>query len=204
MVMIDLNQSGLMDKKNLKILLENVKNGEINVEQAMDNLKSMPYDDLEFAKIDTHRALRRGFPEVIFCQGKTVEQIQLIVKKMMEYHELVLGMRADESVFEGLKKITANVAYNKYAKAVIIGDLPKPEYKGKIMVISAGTADMPVSEEAAITAEAMGNNVERLYDVGIAGIHRILNNRSKLLDASVLIVAAGMEGALPGDSRQYC
>lgn len=186
-----------MDKKYLKKLLEDVRSGAMNVESAMEKLKSLPYEDLGFAKIDTHRDMRRGFPEVIFCQGKTPEQIREIVRKMKVHTGLILGMRASEEAYNAVQEIT-EATYFREARAIMVGEKPKPQYKGKILVVSAGTADMPVAEEAALTAEAMGNPVEKLYDTGVAGVHRLLSNRELLCSANVLIVVAGMEGALPG------
>ncbi len=186
-----------MDKKYLKKLLEDVRSGALNVEGAMEKLKSLPYEDLGFAKIDTLRDIRRGFPEVIFCQGKTPEQIREIVRKMKVHTGLILGMRASEEAYNAVLEIT-EATYFKEARVIRVGKKPEPQYKGKILIVSAGTADMPVAEEAALTAEAMGNPVEKLYDTGVAGVHRLLSNRELLFSANVLVVVAGMEGALPG------
>ncbi len=187
-----------MNETKLKSLLASVEKGEISTEAAFDKLKHLPYEDLGFAKIDTHRTLRRGFPEVIFCQGKTPEQVAKIVDRMQQNHDIILGMRASEDVHKAVQEISSDVQYHKNAKAIVIGDIPKPRYKGLILVVSAGTADLPVAEEAALTAQAMGNPVETLFDAGVAGIHRLLNNREKIHQANVIIVVAGMEGALPG------
>jgi pyridinium-3,5-biscarboxylic acid mononucleotide synthase len=187
-----------MDQKNLKELLSRIKSGEMTVEAAMERLKILPYEDLDFAKIDTHRALRQGFPEVIFCQGKTVEQVRDIVKRMSEYNHLILAMRANEAQAEAVKKNHPEARYDAMAKAIIVGSIPSPTTKRMILIVSAGTADIPVAEEAAVTAEVMGNRVERLFDAGVAGIHRILINHDRLIQASVIVVVAGMEGALPG------
>lgn len=187
-----------MDKNQIQKLLEAVKSGHLPIEDAMEKLKHLPYDDLGFAKIDTHRSVRRGFPEVIFCEGKTTEQIVEIVKRMMTHNKVILGMRAKEDVFTAIKGITDKVEYNSHARAIIVGTRPGIRYKGTILVVTAGTADMPVAEEAALTAEVLGNRVERLYDAGVAGIHRLLENKEILFSANVLVVVAGMEGALPG------
>jgi NCAIR mutase (PurE)-related protein len=187
-----------MDKERIQKLLEAVQSGGLSIDDAVEKLKSLPYDDLGFAKIDTHRAIRRGFPEVIYCEGKTTDQIRKIVKKMIPNNGIILAMRADPDVYETLKNVTDTVTYHPDARAIIVGEKPKVKYKGKILVVSAGTADMPVAEEAAITAEVLGNHVERLYDAGVAGVHRLLYNRKMLVAANVLIVVAGMEGALPG------
>lgn len=186
-----------MDKNQIKKLLEDVVSGSIKVEEALEKLKSLPFDDLGFAKIDTHRSVRRGFPEVIFCEGKTVAQVQEIVKKMIPHTRTILGMRAKENVFHALKEITDQVEYYREARAVVVGTKPEAKSRGTILIISAGTADIPVAEEACLTAEMMGNRIEKLYDVGVAGVHRLLGNRERLFSANVLIVVAGMEGALP-------
>jgi NCAIR mutase (PurE)-related protein len=187
-----------MDKENIRKILQSVESGALNVDEAFEQLKSLPYDDLGFAKIDTHRALRLGFPEVIFCQGKTADQVREIVRRMMTQNRVVLGMRANEEIYCAVKEIADHVEFNPYAKALIVGMRPEVKHNRLILVVSAGTADMPVAEEAALTAEVMGNRVERLYDAGVAGVHRLLSNRKQLEAANVLIVVAGMEGALPG------
>ncbi|NQT26284.1 nickel pincer cofactor biosynthesis protein LarB [candidate division KSB1 bacterium] len=187
-----------MDREHIKKLLEDVQAGKVDVQAAMDKFRALPYDDLGFAKIDTHRAIRRGFPEVIFCEGKTPDQVSQIVRKMLEHTDIILGMRASEEVHLAVCEVAENVIYNPSARAIIVGNKPEPKTKGTVLVISAGTADMPTSEEAAITAEVMGNRVERLTDVGVAGVHRLLRNVEQIQKATVLIVVAGMEGALPG------
>lgn len=186
-----------MDKEKIKKILEDVASQKLGAEDAFEKLKSLPFEDLGFAKIDNHRAIRKGFPEVIFCQGKTVEQVQKIVSKMIYRNSVILATRADNEMYEGIKKICDSAEYNFDARIVIIGDKPEPTKKGTVLVLSAGTADIPVAEEAAITAEVMGNKVERIYDAGVAGIHRLLSHSDKINSANVLIVVAGMEGALP-------
>lgn len=186
-----------MDKEKIKQLLEDVASQKIEPAKAYEQLKSLPYSDLGFAKIDNHRGIRKGFPEVIFCQGKTVEQVQKIVLQMMNSNSVILATRADREMFEGIKKISENAEYISDARIVIIGEKPEPTNAGTVLVLSAGTADIPVAEEAAITAEVMGNKVERIYDAGVAGIHRLLSHAEKIKNARVLIVVAGMEGALP-------
>lgn len=187
-----------MDRHQIKKLLQEIESGKRSANSAFEKLKSLPYEDLGFAKIDTHRAIRRGFPEVIFCQGKTPEQVRKIVERMADQNLVILGMRAGVDVFKAVKAKYKNITYYKEARAIVIGKKPKVIHKGLILVASAGTADMPVAEEAAVTAEVLGNRVERLYDAGVAGVHRLLHNREKLVEANVLIVVAGMEGALPG------
>ncbi|MCJ7813677.1 nickel pincer cofactor biosynthesis protein LarB [bacterium] len=187
-----------MNREEIKKLLEDVRSGNLPVEKALEQLRSLPYRDLGFAKIDTHRAIRKGFPEVIYCEGKTIDQIKEIFREMILYNKIVLGMRASEEAYKAVRKVTKQVEYNVLARAIVAGKKPEIKAKGTILVVSAGTADMPVSEEAALTAEVMGNQVERLTDVGIAGVHRLLRNIDQIQSANVLIVVAGMEGALPG------
>ena len=187
-----------MQNEQMKNLLKNVQTGKLSIKEALDKLKSFPYEDIGFAKIDTHRACRRGFPEVIFCQGKTPAQVQKIVERMNKNYKTILAMKADKTIYTAVKKISEKATYYESARAIVIGKIPKIKNKNKILIISAGTADMPVAEEAAITAQWMGNAVERLYDVGVAGVHRLLQNREQLYSAQVIIVVAGMEGALPG------
>lgn len=187
-----------MNSEQLKNLLESLQTGKIDIDQALEKLKGFPYDDLGFAKIDTHRALRRGFPEVIFCEGKTPEQVTKIVLKMSKNNEIILAMRAQKNIFTAVKKVTDKAKYYEQAKAIVIGKMPIIKNKNKILIISAGTADMPVAEEAALTAQCMGNAIDRLYDAGVAGVHRLLQNREQILSAQVIVVVAGMEGALPG------
>ena len=184
-----------MDTKHLRQLLEQVQSGHMDVQAALDELKKLPFQDLGYAKIDSHRPLRKGVPEVIFCQGKSTEQIQGIVEAMSEDHTNILATRASREVFEGIKQETGKCHYYEKARIVVIRPCPV-EKVGKIAVISACTSDIPVAEEAAVTAEVLGNGVTRTYDVGVAGIHRLLDAREDLLHANVAVVVAGMEGAL--------
>lgn len=186
-----------MDRKYIEEILNKVHSNELGVSDAVEKFKKLPYEELGFAKIDTHRDIRNGFPEVIFCQGKTVDQVREIVLRMKEYNSTILGMRANEEIYSAINSF-ADVKYFKEAKAILIGDIPKVKYNGTILVVSAGTADIPVAEEAALTSLVLGNKVERLFDVGIAGIHRLFQNREVIYSANVIIVVAGMEGALPG------
>ncbi|MDM7926360.1 MAG: nickel pincer cofactor biosynthesis protein LarB [bacterium] len=186
-----------MNKEPIRDLLEDVRNGRVPVEDAMNRLRSFPYDDIGYAKIDTHRALRKGFPEVIFCQGKTVEQIAGIVLKMKEHGGSILGMRAWPEAFDAVRTVTDRARYFPEARAILVGEKPPVTSRGTVVVVSAGTADIPVAEEAALTAEVLGSRVEKLFDVGVAGLHRLLDRRDVLFKASVLVVVAGMEGALP-------
>ena len=185
-----------MNKKEIEKILHQFKSGQIEMEGVLEKLKHFPYDDLGFAKIDNQRHLRKGFPEVIFCQGKTLEQITKIAKRIKETKGKIVATRAAPEVYKEIKKIIPEVTYFKEARIVAVEEKKKVSSKF-ILVVSGGTADIPVAEEAAVIAELMGNRVERLYDVGVAGLHRLLTNSKKLLAANVLIVAAGMEGALP-------
>lgn len=185
-----------MVKEELRQLLENVKNNSVNINDALNKLKDLPYEDLGFAVLDHHRALRKGFPEVIFCQGKTAHQIAQIFEKLCNGSRSILGTRAVPEAYEAVKEIYPDAEYNQLARTIIVRRGEEAHKKGNILVISAGTADMPVAEEAAITAEIMGNEVRKTYDVGVAGIHRLLDKLEMIRWAHVIIVVAGMEGAL--------
>jgi pyridinium-3,5-biscarboxylic acid mononucleotide synthase len=184
-----------MDGNHLRRLLEQLQNGALDIDSALERLKKLPFEDLGFAKIDNHRCLRTGVPEVIFCQGKTLQQIQVIVKRISQYHDNIMATRASAEAFQAIREVTADCEYHELARLVVI----KPrsvEQVGSIAVVSAGTSDIPVAEEAALTAEILGNQVKRIYDVGVAGIHRLLHSCEDLFRANVAIVVAGMEGAL--------
>ena len=185
-----------MNKDALKSLLEQVKLGEVQVGEALEKLKFLPYNDLGFAKIDCHRHLRQGFPEVVFGQGKTPEQIAKIMEKLSQGDKNILATRISLEVYEKVKEVLPEVIYYPLARVMVANKEQNPQSQGEILVITAGTSDIPVAEEAAITAETMGSKVERLYDVGVAGIHRLLDQQEKMAKANVLIVVAGMEGAL--------
>ena len=185
-----------MDKEKIKKLLEDVRAGKIEINDALRILKSFPYEDLGFAKIDTHRDLRKGFPEVILCKGKTKEQITKIVKKLSSGNQFIMATKANKEVYEAMRNVRKDAIYYETAKIVMIGQRKKKRTKKTILVVSAGTSDLPVAEEAAVTSEAMGNTVERLYDVGVAGVHRLLDNKERLFSANIIVVVAGMEGAL--------
>ena len=174
--------------------MKEIAGGKLTVGEAMKELKEFPFRDLGFARIDTHRDLRKGFPEVVFCEGKTLKQVQDIFSSVSE-GALVMGTRAGHDVFEAVMEVRPDAEYNETARIILAGE--KRRKSGKpIAVLSAGTADIPVAEEAAFTAEAMGNRVKRVFDIGVAGIHRALASRKDFADANVVIVAAGMEGAL--------
>ena len=180
----------------MKEILEKYKEGKISLEEVLDKIKRIPYEDLDFAKIDTHRSLRKGFPETIFCPGKTISQIITIIKTMMKNNHNILLTKANKEIFIDVQKTYPNAEYNKLAKTVVIKNEKEKPKKGKILIITAGTSDIPVAEEAVVTAELMGNNVEKAYDVGVAGVHRLFDIKDKIFDAKVIIVVAGMEGAL--------
>lgn len=186
-----------MNVDQIRHLLEKVRSGKIKVEEALEKLKILPYQDLGFAKIDTHRELRRDYPEVIFCPGKTPEQIVRIVEQMRENKSTVMAVRADREVYQAIKNSLPEVRYFEKAKIAVLRERKEKAGPHTILVVSGGTADMPVAEEAAVTAEIMNNKVDRLYDVGVAGIHRLFDSKDKLFSANVLVVVAGMEGALP-------
>lgn len=185
-----------MEVDSIRKLLEEVKSSDISVDEAMLKLKKMPFEDIGFAKIDSHRALRVGYPEVIYCEGKALEHIKRIVSVMQNSGSNILATRASKEVYEAIKEVDDSVEYFELARICFIKKREITKTKGKILVVTGGTSDIPVAEEAAVTAEALGNTVERLYDVGVAGIHRLLSNTDKLFDARVLITVAGMEGAL--------
>jgi NCAIR mutase (PurE)-related protein len=185
-----------MTRKELENLLSDVKSGEKSIENALETLKNFPYTDLGFAKIDHHRELRTGYPEIIYCAGKTVDQVAEIFRLMADKENNVIGTRADEKMYEAVKKIVPGSVYYNVAK-IISMQKKKPEVPStRIAVITAGTSDIPVAEEAAVTAELLGNNVLRIYDAGVAGIHRLVDKLPEIRSCSVVIVVAGMEGAL--------
>lgn len=185
-----------MNKKDLRILLENLKNDEIEVDEALQQLKDLPFKNLGYARVDNHRSLRNGFPEVIYCEGKSLEEIKGIVGAMLEKNQNILATRASREVYQAIKELAPTAEYHARPRIVFIKRQEVGKTRSKILVVSGGTSDMPVAEEAAITAEVLGNTVERLYDVGVAGIHRLLLNMDKFAGANVIITVAGMEGAL--------
>ena len=185
-----------MVKDELRQLLEDVKNNKVEVGEALNTLKDLPYEDLGFAMLDHHRALRKGFPEVVFCQGKTVDQVAKIFQTLCGGSRSILGTRASKGAFAAVREVYPDAVYHELARTIIVHCGEPPVKKGNILIMSAGTADIPVAEEAAITAEIMGNHVRRTYDVGVAGIHRLFDKLDMIRWADVIIVVAGMEGAL--------
>jgi len=186
-----------MDEMQLRALLDNVRNERISTESAINQLRQLPFSNLDFAKLDHHRALRQGFPEVVLCEGKQPAHVVSIMKTLCAGGHAVLATRANPQLFALVREAVADVRYHELARAMVYEPAPLPKRGGTVLVISAGTADLPVAEEAAVTADVMGNQVERLYDVGVAGLHRLLEHHDTITTASVIIVVAGMEGALP-------
>ena len=186
-----------MDHQTLQALLEDVAGGRLAPADAVENLRHLPFEDLGFAKIDHHRELRKGYPETIFCEYKTPDQVVAITGRMRERNTSVLGTRCSPEVIQAVCAAYPDAVHHELARAFSI-TIKTPELaKGTITVVCAGTSDLPVAEEARVTCELLGNPVETITDVGVAGIHRLLHQRDKLLRASVIICCAGMEGALP-------
>lgn len=187
-----------MDRARLHQLLTGVRDGTVDVEQALTALRTLPFEDIGFARVDHHRALRKGFPEVILGQGKTARQIAEIAQRLVAHGQHALITRLDGPKAQEVGALLPGLRYHPEGRLGALGDPPvPPEGQGTVLVVSAGTADLPVAEEAAVSAELMGNRVERLYDVGVAGLHRLLGSAEMLYAATVLVVVAGMEGALP-------
>jgi len=182
---------------SIRKLFEEVRKGKLSPDEAVERLRYLPFEDLEFAKVDHHRLLRVGMPEVIFGQAKTPLQVAQIFTRLAKHGGNVLATRATAAQFAAVKKKVPKAEYRERARAIVLRRDNEKYGKGTIAVVSAGTSDIPVAEEAAVTAEVMGNEVEHLYDVGVAGIHRLFAHRNSLIKARVVIVCAGMEGALP-------
>lgn len=185
-----------MNLNEIRDLLECIKNGSINIDDGIKQLQDLPFKDLGYAKVDNHRELRVGYPEVIYCAGKTPEQISGIVQFMLEKGNNILGTRASEEAYNAVKEICPKAEYNKIARVITIRSKEMEISKSYIAIVTAGTSDIPVAEEAAQTAEIFGNKVERIYDVGVAGIHRLFDKLNLIRNAKVVVVVAGMEGAL--------
>lgn len=185
-----------MDKNEMKQLLESVKSGETSIDTAMGKMIDLPYKDLGFAKIDNHRELRVGYPEVIYCAGKTVEQVRDIVAFMLTKNSNILATRASEEMYLAVKELYADAQYNALGRVITIRKTEKALTESYIAIVSAGTSDQSVVEEAAETALILGNRVEKINDVGVAGIHRLLSKMEIIRGARAVIVVAGMEGAL--------
>jgi NCAIR mutase (PurE)-related protein len=185
-----------MNVKEVEKLLKDVRNGQTSIEEALDILKNFPYTDLGFARIDHHREMRTGYPEIIYCAGKSVEQVREIFRVMSERENNVIGTRANQEMYEAVKSIITDAVYYPVARIISVQKKKPDAPKSLIAIITAGTSDMPVAEEAAITAELLGNNVLRIYDAGVAGIHRLVDKLPEIRGCRVVVVIAGMEGAL--------
>ncbi len=185
-----------MDIDVIKQLLEGYKDGKVSMNDVLGKIKELPYKDIGFAKVDSHRKIRCGFPEVIFCMGKTPDQVVKIVEHIIAGGNDVLATRATRETYEAVSLEFPEAVYYEQARAITIRKTRRKPQKGLVLIITAGTSDIPIAEEARVTAEIMGNNVKVLYDVGVAGIHRLMKNHGELLKANVIIVVAGMEGAL--------
>jgi NCAIR mutase (PurE)-related protein len=179
----------------MKKLLQEYKAGKTDLKTVLEKIKTLPYEDLGFAKIDTHREIRKGFPETIFCQGKTLIQILSILKKTPKDQNILLT-KTNKKIYASIKKQYRTARFNEQAKTIVIHRHKPKQKKGTILIITAGTSDIPIAEEAIVTAELMGNKVEKVYDVGVAGVHRLFAIKDKIFHANVIIVVAGMEGAL--------
>jgi pyridinium-3,5-biscarboxylic acid mononucleotide synthase len=186
-----------MTEDQIRRLLDDHKAGLLSSEDALQRLRLLPFEDLEFANVDHHRSLRQGFPEVIFGAGKTVEQIGGIVESMYRHEHNILITRAAPAQFERVKAIAPEAEFHAAARVIAIRKNATVYGKGTVLVVSAGTSDIPVAEEAVVTLQVMGNTIDSLYDVGVSGLHRLLDRRERLGQARVIIVVAGMEGALP-------
>jgi len=181
----------------IRELFQQVRRGKLSPDEAVARLRHLPFEDLDFAKLDHHRVLRAGFPEVVLAEGKTPKQVASIFSRLARHQASVLVTRASKEQFAAVRRTVPKSEYRDLARAIVLQRDRTTYGKGKIVVVSAGTGDIRVAEEAVVTAEVMGNHVEHLYDVGVAGIHRLLAHRKVLFDARVIIVCAGMEGALP-------
>ncbi len=185
-----------MDANRIRELLESVRDGSVSTEEAMERFKSLPFEDLDFAKLDHHRTIRKGFPEVVYCEGKNKDHLKRIVSAFAEKRLNMLLTRASAEVYELVRELEPEAEYNELARAAWRIFEPLPASGKPVLVVTAGTSDIPVAEEACVTVETMGCKAERLYDVGVAGIHRLLGSRGRLDAAGAIVVAAGMEGAL--------
>jgi hypothetical protein len=186
-----------MDQAKLNLLMQEVSAGKITPEEASIRLKALPFEDLGFAKVDHHRAIRRGHPETVFAQGKTPEQVVAIVRNMREHGSNVLATRCTPEVAKAVLAEFPDAVHNTLGRTVTLLEKPVDVLPGYVAVVCAGTSDLPVAEEAAVTAEMLGCRIERISDIGVAGLHRVLRQRESLSSANVVVVCAGMEGALP-------
>lgn len=186
-----------MDSEQLKSMLESVRSGEVGIDAALERLRHLPFEDLGFAKLDHHRSIRQGMSEVVFGKGKTADQVAILAEKLLVHNRNLLITRATEEMGRRVREICADAEYHPLSGVVRVWGDRQLRGKGTIAVVCAGTSDIPVAEEARLTAEIMGNHVDAIHDVGVAGIHRLVNSADRLQRAKVVVVCAGMEGALP-------
>ena len=186
-----------MNKASLTKLLQDVRAGRVEVDEALKRVRNLPFEDVVYAHIDHHRHLRQGMPEVIYCEGKTVEQVRGIAKRMLASGSDILATRASDAVHTALRKLSRKAVYHPASRSVVIEQTRKKPTTGVVLVLTAGTSDIAVAEEAAVTASLLGSAVETVYDVGVAGIHRLFGKKDVLDAARVIVVVAGMDGALP-------
>lgn len=186
-----------MDKEIIEQLLQSVASGTLRPEEALENLRHLPFQDLGFARLDSHRAIRQGLPEVVFCPGKTDEQIAAILAQLSEHHHLVLATRATPQTAAAVKQALPNAEYHQPARIIALGTWPENKIEAEVAVLTAGTADIPVAEEACLTLRGSGLDAQRYFDIGVAGIHRLLECIQRVRKCDVAIVVAGMDGVLP-------
>jgi hypothetical protein len=186
-----------MNADEARLFLENIRDNKIDIEEGVARLRTMSYVDLGCAKLDVHREKRVGYPEVIYCPGKTTDQVKTIFQAMLTMDSNILATRATESLYEDIRKLCPDAVYNSLARTITVMKKVMETPDSYIAVVTAGTSDLPVAEEAAVTSEIFGNRVERIVDVGVAGVHRLFNKLDSIRGAKVIVVAAGMEGALP-------
>lgn len=188
-----------MNRDALRKLLEEIKAGSTDIDSALEQLRHLPYEDLGYARLDHHRALRTGVPEVVYCAGKTPDQVAEIMERLAAKHTRIMGTRASDEAAAAVAKLLPESKYNEVAKIIVVDREPKEmsESDPYVAVCAAGTSDLPVAEEAAVTIETLGSRVHRLWDVGVAGLHRLVEHRALLADAGAIVAVAGMEGALP-------
>lgn len=187
----------MSDEAKLRRMLEQVRSNEMSFDEALAWLRDLPFEDLGFARVDHHRALRRGIPETVYCQGKTPQQVAAIFERLAARHSRVLATRADSDMYEAVRQVAPTATYHPLSRVIVAGEMPSVAPDAPyVLVVTAGTSDLSVAEEAALTARACGSRVERLNDVGVSGLHRLLSARELLQAANVVVVVAGMEGAL--------
>lgn len=185
-----------MSPEDIEQLLNDVRGGRVSIPRAVQRLRALPFEDLGFASLDHHRSIRQGFPEVVLCEGKTAKQVVAIARALLKKGGPFLATRAEPAVAKAIMKLDRRARYHEDARIVSV-ESARPRRAGHVLILTAGTADVPVAEEARVTAEVMGSRVETLYDVGVAGLHRLLGRKDRLFEARVAVVVAGMDGVLP-------